>query len=269
MNTPPDEILGNELIREFADRCLSASRSIQGYMSSQNPVPDNDTMESLIDTNEQLQTALNQHQRAMLNARKQERPEPEEQPVPQMNGALLTHNQRMNTSLPRVDSALSYTSTGGGLLPAAAPPPPQAQQPPMPTGSGTASAGGSGTATPINGGPIMGGNGKGKATETSYAPPPGPPPGHAAALASSSGSGSGTTTQRPNQDEVWDDPFADPHDAPGAGGVSSSTGAAYQEQRHAEEPYHPGFGGGQQRRLDPDDDDLYDSPKAKEPANRY
>ncbi|KAJ6442227.1 VHS domain-containing protein [Purpureocillium lavendulum] len=71
MNTPSTEMLQNELIREFANRCLSASRSIQGYMTSENPGPDNDTMESLIDTNEQLQTALNQHQRAVLNARKQ------------------------------------------------------------------------------------------------------------------------------------------------------------------------------------------------------
>ncbi|KAL3956607.1 hypothetical protein ACCO45_009453 [Purpureocillium lilacinum] len=59
MNTPSTEMLQNELIREFANRCLSASRSIQGYMTSENPGPDNDTMESLIDTNEQLQTALN------------------------------------------------------------------------------------------------------------------------------------------------------------------------------------------------------------------
>ncbi|RYC61714.1 hypothetical protein CHU98_g4486 [Xylaria longipes] len=69
-NTPPGEILGNDLIKEFAERCQSASRSIQGYMTSENPAPDNETMESLIDTNEQLQTALNLHQRSMLNARK-------------------------------------------------------------------------------------------------------------------------------------------------------------------------------------------------------
>ncbi|KAI1181064.1 hypothetical protein F4777DRAFT_409 [Nemania sp. FL0916] len=69
-NTPPGEILGNDLIKEFAERCQSASRSIQGYMASDNPVPDNETMESLIDTNEQLQNALNLHQRASLNARK-------------------------------------------------------------------------------------------------------------------------------------------------------------------------------------------------------
>jgi hypothetical protein len=69
-NTPPGEVLDNDLIKEFAERCESASRSVQGYMASENPAPDNATMESLIDTNEQLQTALNLNQRAMLNARK-------------------------------------------------------------------------------------------------------------------------------------------------------------------------------------------------------
>ncbi len=40
-------------------------------MTAENPGPDNETMESLIDTNEQLQQALlNQHRRAMLNAKK-------------------------------------------------------------------------------------------------------------------------------------------------------------------------------------------------------
>jgi len=71
MNTAPGEMLNNELIKEFAERCQSASRSIQSYMTCDSPAPDNETMESLIDTNEQLQTALNQHQRAVLNARKQ------------------------------------------------------------------------------------------------------------------------------------------------------------------------------------------------------
>lgn len=71
MNTAPAEMLENDLIKEFADRCQSASRSIQGYMTAENPSPDNDTMESLIDTNEQLQTALNQHHRAVVQARKQ------------------------------------------------------------------------------------------------------------------------------------------------------------------------------------------------------
>ena len=71
MNTAPGEMLNNELIKEFAERCQTASRSIQSYMTCDSPSPDNETMETLIDTNEQLQTALNQHQRAVLNARKQ------------------------------------------------------------------------------------------------------------------------------------------------------------------------------------------------------
>lgn len=69
-NTPPHEVLSNDLIREFADRCQSASKSIALYMQADNPAPDNDTMEALIDTNEQLQASLNQHQRAILGARK-------------------------------------------------------------------------------------------------------------------------------------------------------------------------------------------------------
>ncbi|KAI6089350.1 hypothetical protein F4821DRAFT_231803 [Hypoxylon rubiginosum] len=69
-NTPPVEVLSNDLIKEFADRCTSASRSIQLYMTAEDPSPDNDTMEALIDTNEQLQASLSLHQRAMLNARK-------------------------------------------------------------------------------------------------------------------------------------------------------------------------------------------------------
>lgn len=69
-STPPSEVLSNELIKEFADRCSGASRSVQGYMTAENPAPDNDTMESLIDTNEQLQQALNHHHRAVLQAKK-------------------------------------------------------------------------------------------------------------------------------------------------------------------------------------------------------
>lgn len=69
--TPPSEVLSNELIKEFSERCSAASRSIQGYMAAENPAPDNDTMESLIDTNEQLQQALNHHHRAVLQAKKQ------------------------------------------------------------------------------------------------------------------------------------------------------------------------------------------------------
>ena len=69
-STPPSEVLGSDIIKEFADRCQSASRSIQAYMISENPSPDNDTMETLIETNDQLGRAMSQHQRAVLSARK-------------------------------------------------------------------------------------------------------------------------------------------------------------------------------------------------------
>ncbi|KAK6085447.1 GAT domain-containing protein [Seiridium cupressi] len=92
-NTPPSEVMSNEFMKEFADRCTSASRSIQGYMTAENPGPDNDTMENLIDTNEQLQAALSLHQRAMLQARKQAgigasvEPSPDRMVVPAPNEA--------------------------------------------------------------------------------------------------------------------------------------------------------------------------------------
>jgi len=69
-STPPSELLQNDLIREFSDRCQSASRSIQAYMVAENPAPDNDTMLTLIETNDQLALAMSKHQRAVLQARK-------------------------------------------------------------------------------------------------------------------------------------------------------------------------------------------------------
>ncbi|MCJ1285860.1 hypothetical protein MMC26_005202 [Xylographa opegraphella] len=69
-STPPNEILGNELIKEFSERCQSASRSIQGYINSDNPAPDEDTLLTLIETNDQLSMAMSKHQRAVLQARK-------------------------------------------------------------------------------------------------------------------------------------------------------------------------------------------------------
>ena len=69
-STPPNEFVGNELIKEFVDRCQSASRSIQGYIHSDNPAPDEDTLMTLIETSDQISLALSRHQRAMLQARK-------------------------------------------------------------------------------------------------------------------------------------------------------------------------------------------------------
>ncbi|KAL8836953.1 MAG: hypothetical protein Q9170_002715 [Blastenia crenularia] len=69
-STPPNEVLTNELINEFVERCQSASRSIQGYINSTDPPPDENTLLTLIETNDQISTALSRYQRAMLQARR-------------------------------------------------------------------------------------------------------------------------------------------------------------------------------------------------------
>lgn len=69
-STPPNEIVGNELLKEFVDRCQSASRSVQSYIHSDNPPPDEDTLLTLIETNDQLASAISRHQRALLQARR-------------------------------------------------------------------------------------------------------------------------------------------------------------------------------------------------------
>ncbi|KAI1203524.1 hypothetical protein F5X97DRAFT_283242 [Nemania serpens] len=138
-NTAPGDFIDNDLIKEFAERCQSASRSIQGYMASENPVPDNETMESLIDTNEQLQTALNLHQRAMLNARKHV-------------ASLATDNHDL-VSLDETRTQTNDSDTGPSRRPS-----------PLDTGLGISTSSGSGSkqrAAP----PAQETNGKGKGRE--------------------------------------------------------------------------------------------------------
>lgn len=69
-STPPAEILDNELMREFSQRCQNASGAIQSYIHAKNPAPDEDTLLTLIESNDELSVALSKHQRAILNARK-------------------------------------------------------------------------------------------------------------------------------------------------------------------------------------------------------
>ena len=104
-NTPPQEILDNDLVKEFVGRCQRASRSIQGYMTAENPAPDNDTMENLLDTNEQLQTALNTHQRAVLSARKQ---------LGISSNNSPSHPGTPSPDLPLVSGANNGTANGSG-----------------------------------------------------------------------------------------------------------------------------------------------------------
>jgi len=198
--TPPAEILSNDLIKEFADRCLSASRSIQGYMSAE-PAPDNDTMESLLDTNEQLQRSLNQHQRAVLQAKKH-----------------LGLGEPRNSGSP----------TGG--------PHPGVQDPTQVSGGAGPwqPSPDSATATPANFGPppslpdrkpVGGSNGKGKSTESAW---------DRSAAAGPSRSNNATPQQHADDDG---DPFRDPAPEPS----SSRNQAPGDLPSLPFEPFHPGF----------------------------
>ncbi|KAI9791402.1 MAG: hypothetical protein M1816_003970 [Peltula sp. TS41687] len=69
-STPPGEVLNNDLMKEFSERCQSASRSLQGYINATDPAPDDDTLLTLIETNDQLSMAISKYQRAVLQARK-------------------------------------------------------------------------------------------------------------------------------------------------------------------------------------------------------
>lgn len=69
-STPTDQVLANDLMKEFAERCQSAQRSIQEYINCDSPPPDDDTLQTLIEVNEQLSLALSRHQRAVLSARR-------------------------------------------------------------------------------------------------------------------------------------------------------------------------------------------------------
>ncbi|OJJ34997.1 hypothetical protein ASPWEDRAFT_27676 [Aspergillus wentii DTO 134E9] len=69
-STPPADIAENELIKEFSDRCRSASRSVQEYIHATNPAPDEDTLMTLIETNDELSVSLSKYQHSLLGARK-------------------------------------------------------------------------------------------------------------------------------------------------------------------------------------------------------
>lgn len=243
--TPPAEVLSNELIKEFSDRCTGASRSIQGYMSAEDPAPDNDTMESLIDTNEQLQQALNHHRRAVLQAKK--------------HLGLDSGNDRASmTSSP---GGANGGGGGGGPLP----PVPQQQQPynhqgpppPVttrkPIGSGQ---GGNGFGVPGGAGFGAGSsssknnsNGKGKASAGLDAGVGQSSSSSAYGMSSAVAGPSRSATVTPHRDSSEaEDPFRDPPtqdkssssaDRRHGGGGSTSD----DTPRLPYEPYHPGFMG--------------------------
>ncbi|KAF2396047.1 hypothetical protein EJ06DRAFT_463213, partial [Trichodelitschia bisporula] len=69
-STEPSELATHELVREFAQRCQSAQRSMNAYIHADPPGPDEATMTTLIETSEMLALAQSKHSRALLQARR-------------------------------------------------------------------------------------------------------------------------------------------------------------------------------------------------------
>lgn len=61
---------GNDLIKEFVDRCQTSSRLLQGYIHCNNPPPDEATLLTLIEANDEISVAISGQQRGLLKARK-------------------------------------------------------------------------------------------------------------------------------------------------------------------------------------------------------
>lgn len=117
-STPPHEVLCNDLIKEFADRCQSASRSLQGYINCDSPAPDEHTLLTLIETNDQIAMAISKHQRAILQARRltgQASPSPPIAPPPgpppsQLN-TTLSSQSKLPSGAPLHQTTTSYQPT--------------------------------------------------------------------------------------------------------------------------------------------------------------
>ncbi|OQE00147.1 hypothetical protein PENVUL_c057G05542 [Penicillium vulpinum] len=116
-STPPAELEDNDLIKEFVDRCRTGSRTIQGYIHATNPPPDENTLLTLIETNDEISVALSQQQRAMLKARK-------------IRGSSSPSSSNLNSSSPTSQAAVA--SGAMNFSPPAAPPRTSTQSPESP-----------------------------------------------------------------------------------------------------------------------------------------
>lgn len=131
-STSPSELEDNDLVKEFLDRCQTCARIIQGFIQANNPAPDEDTLLTLIETNDEISVAISRQQRAMLKARK-------------IRGSSSPSSSNVNSPSPTagsganvpaapapapapsaVDSAPSVVSDMSAPLP---PPPPQHTRP--------------------------------------------------------------------------------------------------------------------------------------------
>lgn len=91
--TPQSDVLSSDLMIEFTQRCQTAQRSMQSFINC--APPDDDTLQNLIEVNEQLNLSIGKCQRAVLNARR-----------------LTTTNNGSNTSSPNLNGQQASNLNG-------------------------------------------------------------------------------------------------------------------------------------------------------------
>lgn len=158
-STPPEEIIDNELVREFNERCQSAQRSMQGYINCENPAPDDDTMLTLIETNEQLSLSSSRYQRALLTARRALGVSPSPGQEAMMGGGI-------GAAVSSGGASGREPETQSAFAPPGAPPPSAQQQPYYPPPNNIPNTNMSAFASPVSS----------HSDEDVYTAPPGPPP---------------------------------------------------------------------------------------------
>ena len=243
-STPANELIGNELVKEFAERCTAAQRSVQGYIACDNPAPDDDTMLTLIETNEQLSLAASKHQRAVLQARRLHGPSPSP-PISQVN----SHNIPAGVPQQSYDMPGLPPRNDAPSMPPLSAPTTEASYAP-PSVSSFASPPGSTYSPPP-------GQSYAPPPSQSYAPPPSqsyaPPPSQSYApppnpvgykndeLPLPPSLQAGGTRQRPTSTSNDDNPFADHHTStytPPSGAIHNPRSNGYGG---SPDSYHPGF----------------------------
>jgi hypothetical protein len=237
-STPAHELLGNDLVKEFAERCTAAQRSVQGYIACDNPAPDDDTMLTLIETNEQLSLAASKHQRAVLQARRLLGVASPSPPISLTNSnnipAGVPHQSYETHGLPPHNDApnmspLSVTSTEPGYMPHPQPsyiPPPSMEYAQPPSASYVPPPSANYVSPPVS----------------TYSPPPPNPVGYKNdELPLPPSLQAGANRQQPSTVPRDDNPFADHHMStytPPPGALHNPRSDGYGG---SPDSYHPGF----------------------------
>lgn len=124
-SAPPAQIADDDLMKEFYSRCQSAQKGMQSYINCDNPSADDDTMQTLIEVNEQLSLSMSRYQRAKLQASRMTTSQPSTpQPDPTANAG---HRPSSNQVLPSQNTSSSPPQ--GFQAPTYPPPQPQSHQP--------------------------------------------------------------------------------------------------------------------------------------------